>query len=158
LRKSCALHAYRGVPNRQLPGSPPLYTTQGGDFGGLTRRSQEPGGVHLQGINCSNSFMGFGVASATIHCPSQGADSGGTTYPRTQDELRSTSGFTSPPEGGGVWTCHEFTMPRPVYNYVHRIMLQFYISIPHMFNYFFPISPLPRVVQSGHRRVWLRYL
>jgi hypothetical protein len=80
---------------------PPLYTTQGGDFGGLTRRSQEPRGVHLQGINCSNSFMGFGVASATIHFPSQGADSGGTTYPRTQGELRSTSGFTSPPEGGG---------------------------------------------------------
>jgi hypothetical protein len=57
----------------------PRHTTQDEDFGGLTRRSQEPGGVRLQGSNYSNSSIGFGAASTTIHCPSRGVGSGGTT-------------------------------------------------------------------------------
>jgi hypothetical protein len=42
-------------------------------------------------------------------------------------------------------------MPRPVSNYVYRIVLQFYVPfyvfISHVVSYFFPVSPLVRVVQ-----------
>jgi hypothetical protein len=55
--------------------------------------------VHLQGSNRSNSSMGFGVVSTTIHCLAQGVGSRGTTCPQTRGELRSTSGFTAPREG-----------------------------------------------------------
>jgi hypothetical protein len=52
--------------------------------------------------------------------------------------------------------------PCPVCNYVHRIMLQFYVSfcifIPHVVSYFLPISHLVRVVQSYRRWACLRYL
>jgi hypothetical protein len=37
--------------------------------------------------------------STTIHRPVRGVGSGGTTRPRTQGELRSTLGFTTPLEG-----------------------------------------------------------
>jgi hypothetical protein len=71
---------------------------QGEDFRGLTRRSQEPEGMHLQGSNRSNSSMRFRATSTTIHHPARGVGSGGTTCPRTQGELRAISGFTAPPE------------------------------------------------------------
>jgi hypothetical protein len=86
-----------------LPGHASSRTTchaaQGEYFGGLTRRSQEPGGVRVQGSNRSNSSMGFRVVSTTIHHPARGMGSRGTTYPRTQGEFRSTKGFTAPLEG-----------------------------------------------------------
>jgi hypothetical protein len=47
---------------------PPRHAAHGEDFVGLTRRSQEPRGVHLQGSNCSNSSMEFRFASTIIHC------------------------------------------------------------------------------------------
>jgi hypothetical protein len=47
---------------------------------------------------------------------------------------------------GGLWRCHVLILPRPICNYVHRIILQFYISfcifIPHVVSYFLPVSPL----------------
>jgi hypothetical protein len=47
---------------------PPLeHDVHGEDFGGLTRRSQEPGGTRLQGSNRSNSSMGFGATTTNIH-------------------------------------------------------------------------------------------
>jgi hypothetical protein len=42
------------------------HAAQGKDFGGLTRRSQEPRGVRLQGSDRSNSSMSLGAASTTI--------------------------------------------------------------------------------------------
>jgi hypothetical protein len=70
--------------------------------------------------------------------------------------------YSLPYPRGGLWRCHMFILPCPICNYVHRIMLQFYVSfcifIPHMVSYFLHVSPLIRVVQSCHRRVCLRYL
>jgi hypothetical protein len=60
---------------------------QGEDFRGLTQRSQEPGGMRLQGSNHSNSSMGFEATSVTIHYPARGAGSEGTTCPQTQGKL-----------------------------------------------------------------------
>jgi hypothetical protein len=55
-----------------------------------------------------------------------------------------------------------FIMPHPVCNYVHRIMLQFYVCfsvlIPHVVNYFFPDSPLVPVVHAGLLEVPMNYL
>jgi hypothetical protein len=48
----------------------PRHATQGDDFGGLTRCSQEPRGVHLQWSNHSNPSMGFEPMPTTIHYPS----------------------------------------------------------------------------------------
>jgi hypothetical protein len=144
--------------------------------------------VCLQGSNRLNSSMRFRAMSTTIRPPPRVAGFEGTTCPRTQGELRSNSGFTAPSERrapeasrvlepmassgllqvstpqsrGGFRMHHVLIMPRPVCNYVHRIVLQFYIAfyvfIPHMTSYFFPVSPLVRVVQYCHRRVYLRYL
>jgi hypothetical protein len=51
----------------ELPDPPPQHDAHSEDFGGLTWRSQEPRGVRLQGSNRSNSSMGFGAASTTVH-------------------------------------------------------------------------------------------
>jgi hypothetical protein len=50
----------------------PRHAAHGEDFGGPTRRNQEPGGVCLQGSNRSKSFMRFKAVSTTIHHPAQG--------------------------------------------------------------------------------------
>jgi hypothetical protein len=44
--------------------------------------------------------------SATIHHLAQGAGSAGTACPRTQSELRSTSGFTTLSEGRATEVSH----------------------------------------------------
>jgi hypothetical protein len=88
-----------GSQTGEFPDPPPQHATQGGDFGGLTWRSQEPRGELLQGSNRSNSCMRFGATSTTIQRLARGVGSEGTTCPRTQGELRSTLGFTAPPEG-----------------------------------------------------------
>jgi hypothetical protein len=63
---------------------------------------------------------------------------------------------------GGLRRLHEFVMPCPACNYVRKIVLQFYVSfyvfIPHVVSYFFPVLSLVQVVQSCHRQVCLRYL
>jgi hypothetical protein len=50
----------------------------------------------------------------------------------------------------------------PIYFYVHKIVLQFYVCFVHLSRMwsdtFFHVSPLVQVVQSYHRRVYLRYL
>jgi hypothetical protein len=79
---------------------------------------------------------GFGAASTTIHRPARGVGFGGITCTQTQGELQ-----VSPPLlRGRLWRHHNFIMPHPVCNYVHKIMLQFYISfcvfISHMVSYF----------------------
>jgi hypothetical protein len=55
-----------------------------------------------------------------------------------------------------------FIMPRPIYIYVHKIVLQFYVCfcafISHVVGYLFPVSPLVRVVQSCHKQICLRYM
>jgi hypothetical protein len=47
-----------------------------------------------------------------------------------------------PPPRGRLWRRHKFIMPHAVSNYVHRIMLQFYVSfcvfISHVVSYIFP--------------------
>jgi hypothetical protein len=99
---------------------PPRHDMHGEDFGGLTWRSQEHGGMHLQGSNCSNSSMGFRATSTTVHHLA--------LYAIMFIEL----GF--------------------------NFMSVFCMFIPHVVNYFFPVSPQVRVVQSCRRRVCLRYL
>jgi hypothetical protein len=53
-------------------------------------------------------------------------------------------------------------LSRSVCNYVHRIVLQFYVYfcvfILHVVSYFFSVSPLVRVVQSYRSWVNFRYL
>jgi hypothetical protein len=56
-----------------------------------------------------------------------------------------------------------FIMSRSVCNYVHRIVLQFYIYFfayfyPHVVSRFLSVMLLVRVVQSYHMRVCLGYL
>jgi hypothetical protein len=69
----------------------------------------------------------------------------------------------SPPHlSGKLRRCHLFIMPHPVCNYVHRIVLRFYVYFLHIYpsyvSYFFPVSTLVWVVQSYHGWVCLRYL
>jgi hypothetical protein len=56
----------------------------------------------------------------------QGAVSGGTTCPQNHDELRSTSCFIAPPERRAPEASQVY-YARHVRNYVHKIMLQFYV-------------------------------
>jgi hypothetical protein len=101
----------------------------------------------LQGSNRSNSYMGQASEAPRV----------------LESKASSDLLYFSPPHPrGGLWRHHEFIMPHPVCNCVHRIVPQFYVSfyvfIPHVVSYFLPVSPLVWVVQFGHRWVCLRYL
>jgi hypothetical protein len=80
-------------------------------------------------------------------------------------ELESSSGLLQvslPYPKGGLRRRHAFIMPHAVCIYVHKIVLQFYVCFVHLSLMwsvtFFLVSPLVRVVQSCHRRVYFRYM
>jgi hypothetical protein len=117
---------------------------------------------HLLNHDGMNKLSQLSVSvSATIHHLAQG---------RAPQALRALEPKVSfgvlqvslPYPRGGLRRCHMFILPHPIYNYVHKIILQFYVSfyifIPHVVSYFLHVSPLIRVVQSYRRQICLRYL
>jgi hypothetical protein len=101
--------------------------------------------VRLKGETVQTPLWGLEPRQQSFTTPFEGRALEATRV--LESEVSSSLFQVSPPHPrDGLRRRHVFIIPRPLCNYVHRIVLQFYVCFyiltSHVVRYFFPVSPL----------------